>query len=94
MSRALLAEKNYEGFISKNPKNYNIFIDFIIRKADEICVTINPSLDSVTEFKETMWGELADSIIATEYAQAATDFPGRSSFLVYFKIDYKVINFI
>lgn len=94
MSRALVEERNYEGFIPKSKKEYNVFIDFIIRKASEICVTINPSLDSIMEFEESVWGELADSIIATEYAQAATDIPGNKSFLVYFKMDYKVIKFL
>ncbi|OYP37934.1 hypothetical protein C8E03_103444 [Lachnotalea glycerini] len=93
MSRELLIGKNYEGFIPKSKKEYNVFIDLILRKADEICVTIKPSLDSIAEFEESMWGELADSIITTEYAQAATDNPGESSFLVYLKKDYKTIEF-
>lgn len=94
MSRALLRGMNYKGFIPKSKKDYNTFIDFIIRKADEICVTIKPSLDSIAEFEESMWGELANSIVATEYGQAATDYPGEKSFLVYFKVDYKVIEFL
>lgn len=72
-------KKLRSSYFEREKKNSKFF-DFLIRRADEMCMKVDPCLDDMEEFKESMWEPLADSIVAIKYEQAASDFRNQKAF--------------
>ncbi|MCD7857199.1 MAG: hypothetical protein LUG55_05275 [Clostridiales bacterium] len=75
-------------------KSYLRFLTFVWGRADAVCFTVDPYLRDMEELRQSVWAALTDSVIATRYTEAPSDMPGHPHFLVFFRKDYCVLEFL
>lgn len=94
MKDIILSSRNFMDYIPKNQKEYRSFIRLILKYADTVCFTVRPWLDSLDEFRCSIWSEMRCSIADYGFAQAASDPKGVKSSLILFKKDYCLCDFL
>ena len=84
---------NYVSYIVEDHKEYLAFIKLVLNNTDVVCFKVSPFLDSLEEFRHSIWSYLNDNVLYTTCDVEISDASGNISHLLFLKNDYTLYEF-
>ncbi len=84
---------SYVSYIVEDHKEYLAFIKLVLNNTDVVCFKVSPFLDSLEEFRQSIWSWLNDNVLYTTCDVEISDASGDISHLLFFKNDYTLYEF-
>ena len=78
---------------TKTRKEYQDFINLVMKNTDKVCFTVRPFLDNIEEFNNSIWSFLSENVICTTIDRPITGDFDEVDHLIVLKKDYFLYEF-